>query len=156
MKVEDRISLFKRKEGFEPQAYEVCPRFDRCSVNRCFLHPDYKKLKTLPDDKEQKCKVAKNIRKEIGTYFNLANKGLSEREFSGLQKWERLTPEQKEAIKQKARKSSLIVRLSEKGYSIAPKTKKHNSPTLSNELKTRNSAIVEPISSPKTIQRCLL
>lgn len=142
MKVIDRINLFKRKFGFEPEAPEVCPRFEGCAVNRCPLHEDYLKLESRPEDKEQRCKVAKAIRKPIGVYFKLKNKGLKERELSGLKRWENLSEEEKRVIRERMKKTSLILRLSKKGYGMSRVKPKQSSITLTKELKT-------PITPPQ-------
>jgi len=97
MKVKKRINLFKKKFSFEPEAFEICPRWDKCAVNKYPLHKAYSQLKSKPEDKEQKCKVAKAIRKPIGEYFGLKNKGLKESEIAGLRIWENMSPEEREA-----------------------------------------------------------
>jgi hypothetical protein len=112
MKVEKRIELFIKREKFQPQAFEVCPKYEHCNVNKCPLHYHYKKLELMPDDKEQKCKLPKTIRKEIGIYFKLHNKGLTEREYGGYTRWENMSESEREVKKQKLRESSPFVRKS--------------------------------------------
>ncbi len=84
MEVSKRVELFIKKFHCKPDAFEVCPKFEYCSVNKCLLHKDFIKLKSPPEDKQRKCKCPKSIRKEIGTYFRLKNLGLSVRELEGV------------------------------------------------------------------------
>lgn len=88
MKIQERIKLFEKQNNYTPkQAYEICPRFDTCNINRCPLSQEYEALKNDSSDfaivHKQKC-VPKRLRKEIGTYFKLKNFGLKPREFSYL------------------------------------------------------------------------
>ena len=136
MKVQDRINLFIKKFGFQPEAFEVCPRFERCSVNLCPLDSNMKLRTYAEEDQEKKCLCPKAIRKPIGLFFKLKNKGLKEREIAGLRIWENMTPEEREAKKEKLRKSSLIIRLSKKGYGINKVKGKQSPVTLANEVKT--------------------
>lgn len=86
MKTQDRIDLFVKKFKFKPEAYEVCPHFERYCVNKCTLHKNFSQLETFPEDPQKKCKVNKQIRKEIGTYFKLKNLGLNVKEFASLRR----------------------------------------------------------------------
>ena len=147
MKAQNRINKFIKKEGFKPEAYEICPKFEKCDFNKCPLHKDYSKLEIKPEDKRgRKCKCSKSIRKQIGTYFGLKNKGLKERELSGLKRWENLSESEKQAKKEKLRKISLFHRLSKKGYGISRVSKKDTQFTLSNEIKTPQNSNIKHIS----------
>lgn len=84
MDPEKRINIFVKKNGFRPEAFEICPKYSYCSVNKCPLHKKFIKLQSAPEDKERKCKCPKRIRKEIGAYFKLKNVGLSVRELNGV------------------------------------------------------------------------
>lgn len=102
------------------EAYECCPRFEKCCINKCILHPDYKKLQSVDSDPEQKCTLPKSIRKRLGA--SLSWGGLKESEIKGQKRWDSLPDEVKLARIAKLKKTSLINRLSEKGYSISPKS----------------------------------
>lgn len=84
MEVKKRVDLFIKKFRFQPEAYEVCPKWDYCSCNKCKLHEDYAKLQIHTSDKQTKCKCPKKIRREIATYFKLKNLGLSVKELEGV------------------------------------------------------------------------
>lgn len=145
MKVQDRIALFIKKEGFKPEAYYLCPQFEKCSVNFCPLDSN-NKLRTYSEfDKERKCKMNKSIRKEIGIYFNLPNKGLTNREISGQKRWDALRPEEKQAKQEKLKKISLFNRLSEKGYKIARVSKDNSNLLTQNAPKPSIKALQKPV-----------
>ena len=63
----------------------------------CFLYPE---------DKEQKCGVAKSIRVKISAEFPgmLKMGGLTTREYAARQKWESLSPDEQAARKNKMAK----------------------------------------------------
>lgn len=107
------------------EAMKTCPRFQKCYLNSCPLAPNDKQI-NFPSDYSQthkeKC-IFKSIRQRIGIKFNLANEGLTSRELAGKRKWDSLNEEEKQAKREKMRNSSLILRLSNKGYKIAPKSK---------------------------------
>lgn len=84
MDTKKRVDIFIKKFRYKPEAYEVCPRFERCGCNKCPLHKDFVKLQNDTSDKERKCKCPKVIRKDIGAYFKLKNLGLSVRELNGI------------------------------------------------------------------------
>jgi len=117
MKAERRYELAEKKYGVKPTPEMLCPRWDKCNVNCCVLNKDYDKLVNTPGDK-YKCKCPKLIRKQIGVYFNLKNKGLTEREIAGAKRWANLTPEQKKERTRELVKNSPFVRLKSKGYGI--------------------------------------
>ena len=93
MDTKKRVELFIKKFGFEPEAYEVCPKWDYCSCNKCPLHKDYSKLQIEPSDKQRKCKSPKQVRKQIGLYFKLKNMGLSLRELNSMKQSIRMKEE---------------------------------------------------------------
>jgi len=101
-------------------ACEECCRFDSCSVNDCSL--SLIKYESDPSDKESKCTLAKSIRKRIGTKWKLPNLGLKPRELSSMKREAEMSPEKKKARLDRLLKNSPIVRLSDKGYKIAPKS----------------------------------
>jgi len=84
MKVQNRVDLFIKKYNFKPQAFEICPKWEHCSCNKCPIHKDFVKLQSAPEDHDRKCCCPKRIRKEIGVYFKLKNMGLRERELNGV------------------------------------------------------------------------
>lgn len=121
-------------------AIENCPHFSKCQVNKCPLHPDYRKLKDYDCDKKlynwHKCRAEKPTRKKIGKAFGLKKMGLTGAEWGGLQVWAKLSPKEKEARKRKLMKLSPILKLYNKGYGISRVENYKAKFTLSNELKT--------------------
>lgn len=118
-------------------AAEECPRFDKCNITNCILHPDYnKKLRDDPSDpsmiKGSKC-IPKSIRKRIAEKWGLKHGGLTLREISAQKRWDDLPEEVKEVRRESMRKRSLFLRLSKKGYAITPKNKSKASETRVNE-----------------------
>ena len=93
MKVQDRIDLFVKKFGFMPEAYEICPKWEYCSCNKCPLHKDYSKLEIKPEDKTKKCRCPKQIRKQIGMHFKLKSMGLTLKEVDSMKKSIRMKKE---------------------------------------------------------------
>lgn len=81
------------------EAMEMCPRFSKCSVNRCPLDVGIDLRNEL--DGEEKCGMEKNVRLRIGKQFNLKKLGLTNAEFSAFQKWESRSEEEKDEIRNK-------------------------------------------------------
>ena len=128
-------------------AAENCPSFDKCQCNRCPLHKDYSKLRDFDSDKKlfgwRKCRATKPTRKKIGIAFKLKHLGLTDREFSGYQKWANMSESEREAKKQKLRENSPLLHLFKKGYGITRVKDYKAKLTLTNEIET-------PISSTET------
>lgn len=84
-----------------------CPRYDRCSVNNCPMHPDFPNLFIDENDEEQKCTIEKQVRMKIAAKFPgvLQFEGLTPREFSARKKWENLDEISKERIRENALKA---------------------------------------------------
>jgi len=143
MQTSKRISLFEKKFGFEPQPFDLCPRFERCSCNVCPLHPDFNKLESVFEDRERKCKCPKSIRREIGLHFKLKNLGLTSREKTSQENWNNLTPEQKNEKIQKIRSLSPISRLIASGCKVIPPPKKLKQNTRQKAKTFENSAILQ-------------
>jgi len=67
---------------------EDCPRFDKCSVNKCPLHPDYNTLYCAPEDKdgpgdpEKTCLAKSSTRQAIAAQYPdiLSKNGLTDGE----------------------------------------------------------------------------
>jgi hypothetical protein len=72
---------------------EACPRFARCSVNRCPLHPAYPDLDTADGDAEKRCTLGKAPRLRLGA--GLRYEGLTVTEWKYRKNWLARTPEQK-------------------------------------------------------------
>jgi hypothetical protein len=80
---------------------EFCPRFERCSVNACPLHPDYPELTTSPLDPETICRAQRNTRLKIAKQFpdSLKLGGLTVNEHRRKTRRENRTPREiQEAI----------------------------------------------------------
>lgn len=80
-----------------------CPRYAKCSLNNCPLHPGYPNLIADPEDVEQKCGISKNVRTRIAAEFPAVLKfeGLTSKEFTAKRVWESLSLEEQEARKNK-------------------------------------------------------
>ena len=67
------------------KAYQDCPRFVKCAVNKCPLDPAYKTMSSVPGDAERKCTLPRKKRQEVGAkYDNLAYGGLTGHEYTAL------------------------------------------------------------------------
>jgi len=84
MKPEERVKLFIKRFGFDPETHMICPKFDYCNCNKCPLHKSFSKLKIEEGDVGKKCLLPKRLRKQIGLYLNLKNMGLTLREISSM------------------------------------------------------------------------
>ncbi len=88
-----QIEDFKIKWEREPQPFELCSRFETCQLNKCPLHPDYKKLKNDSSDPSQKGKkqrcITKDRRKKIAFAIGLKSMGLTIRETSAFKSQEK-------------------------------------------------------------------
>ena len=82
------------------QPFEECPRYPGCSVNFCPLDPDSQQHRSDPGDKERKCTMRQSVRVRIGSKYPalLPFKGLTKREFNGIERWRNKTPEAKAAV----------------------------------------------------------
>lgn len=100
-----------------------CPRYSKCSVNNCPLHPAYPDLPVDEGDTEQKCNMEKNVRLRISAEFPgvLKFDGMTPREFTGAKKWAELPPEEKERRQEKARLNLFSYRSSGGKKNIPPR-----------------------------------
>lgn len=131
------------------EAHEECPRFEKCGVNRCPLHKNYKKLQPSEFDLEQKCSVAKSIRLRIGKEYKLSNLGLTEKELSARKRWENMPLEKQEAIKERMRKTLISFKKSKQAQ---PDSNSLNAPMKS--LNTKQTTL--PLNNQlKSEQRTL-
>ena len=82
-----------------------CPRYMKCSVNNCPLHPKYPDLPIDDGDIEQKCTMEKQVRIRIAAEYPsvLKYEGMTPREFTGAKKWAELSPEERERRQEIAR-----------------------------------------------------
>lgn len=80
-----------------------CPRYAKCAVNNCPLHPGYPNLVVDPEDAEQRCGISKNVRTRIAAEFPAVLKfeGRTSKEFTAKTVWESLSLEEQEARKNK-------------------------------------------------------
>ena len=87
------------------ELYEYCPRFSRCSVNKCPLDSSYPNREMHPGDKEKRCKVGKEIRIKIHEEHNgnLKYKGMKQREHTAHMRWQSLSEDEKQRIRQETR-----------------------------------------------------
>jgi len=95
-----------------------CPRYNRCSVNNCPLHPIYPDLQTDEEDVEKKCGVAKSIRIRIAGEFTgvLKFNGLTAGEYKAKQRYENMSDENKTKMKESLSKinSKLVIEVNER------------------------------------------
>ena len=80
------------------KAYHECPRFMKCSVNNCPLHPSFPEIYTDPDDFQVKCKLEKEVRLKIGSNYPdlLKYQGLTPQEWAGKKSFEGLSDQDKD------------------------------------------------------------
>jgi hypothetical protein len=84
------------------EAMEMCPRFSKCSANKCPLDSDMDLRVELKG--EEKCGMEKNVRLRIGRECGLPKLGLTNAEFSAHQKWQGRTEEEKNEIRKQMTK----------------------------------------------------
>jgi len=80
---------------------EDCPRYERCSVNNCPLHPEYPNLYTAPGDFEKRCTLGKARRLRIASRYPGVLKlgGKTRGEIRAERAWSSRSPEaQKKAL----------------------------------------------------------
>lgn len=89
--------------GIEP--YRECPRFSKCSVNNCPLHPSYPNLYKEPSDPEPRCTLPKSYRLRVGQQYGdlLSRGGLTVREFTAQRTWENMDPLKKQDFLNRAK-----------------------------------------------------
>jgi hypothetical protein len=88
----------------QKELFEDCPRFAKCSVNNCPLSSKYPNEFLSLEDKEKKCSMPKSRRARIGGNSQLKYKGLTVREFTGLDSWNSKTSEEQVKIKAELKK----------------------------------------------------
>jgi hypothetical protein len=94
--------------------FHWCPRFDKCSANRCPFDPEIGKKVTLRG--EERCKLAKSRRMRLWESLPedkkalLPYRGMFKREFSAKQRWENLPEEEK------ARRTAKLVKIQKGGF----------------------------------------
>lgn len=96
------------KDRTEP--YKNCPRYAKCSVNNCPLHPDYPNLYIAEGDKDKKCGIAKAIRTRISANFPgvLKLEGLTPKEHQARKVWLGKTYEEQQKTRQKLAEISMF------------------------------------------------
>jgi hypothetical protein len=90
----------KMEKISEEKSLEImrqCPRFSFCSVNKCPL--DYFSDLRNKLAEEGKCTLAKSIRMRIGEKCGIPSRGLTRSEQAAMSRFEKLTPEEKEELK---------------------------------------------------------
>jgi hypothetical protein len=68
----------KEEDVIKP--YKECPRFEKCSVNRCPLDIEAQNRISLPDDPDTECRARIVTRKKIALKYGLLNKGMTQKE----------------------------------------------------------------------------
>lgn len=135
------IERTKEKLGLEnPQAHELFIH-DRCCCNKCPLHPDYERLENDPSDPMKKCILPKRIRKAIGTYFGLKNRGLTSRELKAEKRWAELPQEVKDQRIKEITQKGLFYRLSRKGYAVTRKKPSTSKFTLTKGVSSPSASV---------------
>jgi hypothetical protein len=83
-----------------------CPRFKKCHVNCCPLHPDYPDMYTDPRDIEKKCTLGKVYRERIAERYPGVLKlgGMTTREYAAKKAWNDKTPEEQARHKARLKK----------------------------------------------------
>jgi hypothetical protein len=87
--------------------YRECPRYQKCSVNNCPLHPIFPELYLDPEDVQVKCTLEKEVRHKIGSKYPdlLKFQGLTPREWTGKKRFEGLSNQDKELVRERARRA---------------------------------------------------
>jgi hypothetical protein len=130
------------------QPHELCPRFEKCGVNVCPLHKNYKKLLASEEDQEKKCTLPKSIRKRLGS--SLAWKGLTEREIAGSKRYDNLSPEQKQALKERAKKMGDNLRKSKIPHTNIPASESNLSNNRINDITLASNEAPEAVLTSST------
>jgi hypothetical protein len=97
------------------EIFRNCPRFKKCNVNNCPLSSSYPNGFVSPGDREQKCSLAKK-RLTLGT--SLKYKGLTLREFKGLNSWMMKPLAEQQRVKNNLRVHSFPTKV--KGCEVVP------------------------------------
>lgn len=86
-------------------SYQGCPRYAKCNVNNCPLHPSYPNLPIDPEDRDTKCTLEKQVRFRIGSKYPdvLKYQGLTPSEWAGKQRFENLSDHEKDLIRDRAK-----------------------------------------------------
>ena len=147
MKIERRIDLAKKKYGIEPTAEMLCPKWDSCCSNICFLDSKIHLRTADSSDPQTKCKLPKGLRKQIGEFFKLKNKGLKPREISAMKKWAEMPEDIKKKKIANLKQNSPFVRLKSKGYKIARVKPNNLKLTHNKALKTPRNNTPPPTTS---------
>jgi hypothetical protein len=81
--------------------FNECPRYDRCSVNRCPLDLDINKRRSDSGDRDRQCPMEKQVRMRIGSKYPalLPFGGLTHREHSAMKYWESVPKEQLDLLR---------------------------------------------------------
>ena len=95
----------KKQREIDPTKlpFHWCPRFDKCSANRCPFDPEIEGKKTLRG--EEKCRLAKTRRMRLWETLpeekktSLPYRGMFKKEFSGWKRWQDMPEEEKEKRK---------------------------------------------------------
>lgn len=82
------------------EPYRDCPRFMKCAVNNCPLHPQFPNLANSPLDKERWCTLAKSVRTKIASKYPgvLKYEGMTSHEAKGLKTWAAKSPTDKQKM----------------------------------------------------------
>jgi len=103
------ISIYIRKgvKSLTRKPYRECPRYQKCSVNSCPLHPIFPEIYTDPEDSQVKCTLEKEVRFRIGSKYPdlLKFQGLTPREWAGKKRFEGLSEEDKELVRERGRRA---------------------------------------------------
>ena len=81
---------------------QKCPRYKFCNAPKCPL--DYFIDKRTKLEGEEKCELAKSIRKRIGKGTALKYQGMTKREWTGKKIWESKSDEEKKEIIERGKK----------------------------------------------------
>jgi len=79
--------------------FHDCPRFNSCNINKCPLDPFMSEKENLEDESD--CPMEKGVRLRLGK--DLPWLGLKPRELQAKRRWDALTTEQQEAIRQRTK-----------------------------------------------------
>lgn len=127
--------------------YRECPRFNTCSVNNCPLHASFPVLVVDETDRQGKCTLEKRVRLRISSKYPgvLKWQGLTSREWTGRQRYDAMTTEEKERWLETGLRG--LIRAKSKAFQIQrvsgihepiPDHPEHNIPEITEPRFTRN------------------
>ena len=93
------IKVITEEENYK--VMQKCPRYKFCNAPKCPL--DYFQDQRTKLEEEEKCELAKSIRRKIGDETALKYRGMTKREWAGMKIWNAKSDEAKREIIEKGK-----------------------------------------------------